>query len=241
MIIERSRKVIELLRYKQQLKENVERSAAFTARVEEISGSIGELSPKVRAVKVLRKRGMSGPDASSHVAPLLQRIDAMREKYDEDPSWIIDSDRFNPNPFRGNLRGLQSALDTHISQSWVRYTAERMPPISDELLNLFGMISDFAPTVQKVRDLLAKIKARRDKKLPDEADFDSFDRLVSDVEEAWAEMRSDKLPQSVMTFLRSSAGRDGAPLEVLTGEVMDWLNERGIAGSFRIRMSANAG
>lgn len=240
MIAERSRELVESLRYKEQLEENVTRSAAFQARAEEIAGSIGDLMPKIAALRALRSRGLGAPGASSHVTPLLQRVNSMRRNYDADPSWIIDSDRFNPNPFRGNLRGLQTALDTHISQAWARYTAERMPPIGDDLLNLFWMIPDFAPTVRKVRDLIGKINDRRNKAVPEEADFSSFDGLVREVEDAWAELKSDDLPESVMHFLRSSAGHEGAPLETLTGEVVEWLGARGITGSFRIRMAAKA-
>lgn len=240
MITERSAKLVELLRYKEQLTENAGRGAAFQSRQEEIAGHVGDLGPKVAAVKALRARAIQGLDATSHVTPLLQRITSMRGSFDEDPSWIIDNDRFNPNPFRGNLRGLHSTLDAHISQAWTHYTEERMPPISEDLLNLFGMIPDFVPTVRKVRDLLAKINTRRNKRLPDEQDFVAFDALIEEVEEEWKGLRSDNLPGSVMRFLRSSAGREGAPLSSLTPEVTAWLTERGIVESFHIRMLSRA-
>ncbi|MBW4663523.1 MAG: hypothetical protein KME01_04865 [Chroococcus sp. CMT-3BRIN-NPC107] len=54
--------------------------------------------------------------------------------------------------------------------------------------------------------------------------------------EHWHNLSSDEVPETVLRFLKDAVDF-GAPLNLLTIEVRDWLDCHGISDSLRIRLT----
>ena len=132
---------------------------------------------------------------------------------------------------------MNAELDEHITREWRIYT-ERSRHANTQVLEALSGIHAFAKTVQKVRALTASIEQCRKNKPTSEEDFKKFDGLVKQVDTAWNELGSDEVPPNVERFLRAAGGREGAPIDLLTTEVKEWLETRKINSSFRIRLSS---
>jgi DNA repair exonuclease SbcCD ATPase subunit len=234
MIAEDAKHLVELIERMNQLKANVDQRVGFRTRQEELEEAARELEKRVVAVNSLAARGSGKPNVAARANAFLNHIDTVASNFNQAPSWIID---FNNNPFRNALRGLNAELDEHITNEWRVYT-ERSRHANTQVLDVLNGIPAFAQTVQKVRVLTARLEQSRRSRPTSEEDFQNFDDLVTQVDAAWSELGSDEVPPNVERFLRAAGGREGAPLDLLTDDVKEWLETRRIDTSFRIRMSS---
>ena len=95
-------------------------------------------------------------------------------------------------------------------------------------------IDEFKPTVQGIRYLNDQIQRQ---KLPQTFDeFEKTELLIDRLREHWPNLSSDEVPETVLRFLKDAVDF-GAPLNLLTTEVRDWLDRHGISDSLRIRLT----
>jgi hypothetical protein len=236
MIVEDCQNLIGMLELKTQLKSNIELRNGFKTRHEEFDNSVKELESRVEIMRVLEVKGQAKLDVNLKTLVLLNHVNKTLTNYELEPSWIIDWGN-NAAPFRNALKGVIQELDIHIDREWRAYT-DKTRHVNHEVLRVLSGIPDFAATVQKVQTSLKRIDQLKAKSPSGEADFQMFDSLVEQMDQAWSELGSDDVPLSVETFLKASGSREGAPLELLTGEVKVWLSSRNIGGSFRVRMTS---
>ena len=234
MIAEDAKHLVGLIERMNQLKSNVDQRAGFRTRQTELEEAARELEKRVAAIRAFTSRGSSRPNIVK-ANPFINHLSTVASNFNQDPSWIIS---FNNRPFENALNGLKSELDEYINVEWSAYT-ERSRHANTQVLDVLGGIPAFSNTVQKVRALSARIEQSRRNRPTCEQDFINFDSLVEQVEAAWKELGSDEVPPNVEKFLRAAGGGEGAPLDLLTGDVKDWLETRKIDTSFRIRMSSS--
>ena len=109
-----------------------------------------------------------------------------------------------------------------------------MPSTNQEMLYVLVKIEAFRPNVQKIRDLNTQIQRQ---KLPQTfEEFEQIERLIDQLREHWLTLSSDDFPETVLHFLKATVDF-GAPLNLLTTEVRDWLDYHGISDSLRIRLT----
>lgn len=234
MIAEDAKHLVELIERMNQLKANVDQRAGFITRQSELEEAARELTKRVAAVNSLAARGSGKPNVAAKANAFLNHINTVASNFNYEPSWIIG---FNNKPLENALKGLNAELDEHIIHEWRSYT-ERSRHANTQVLDVLSGIPAFAQTVQKVRGLTARLEQRRGSRPTSEEDFLNFDELVRQVDAAWSELGSDEVPPDVERFLRAAGGREGAPLDLLTDDVKEWLEMRKINTSFRIRMSS---
>lgn len=235
MIAEEVENLIQLIDQKSQLQQNVSQRAGFRTRLDELQKYLVELEGRASVVKAFTDRKFAKPDVSGKTYVVLNQVNATLERFGEAPDSIIS---FNSAVFRGSLKSLDSALEKYISDSWGLYT-DKARHINPQVLEGLGAIPIFASIVQKVKILTIQIENRRRELPTSDAAFDRFDRLVREAETAWEEIGSTELPEQVEAFLRSAGSREGAPLDLLTREVVAWLSQKGINTSFRIHMKSS--
>jgi hypothetical protein len=235
MIVSEVENLIELINHKSQLQQNVSQRAGFRTRSEELQKNLADLEQRIEVVKAFTNRGFEKPDVSSKSFAVHSQINTIFENFRQDPSSIIS---FNNVIFKSALKSLNSGLDQFISQSWRAYT-DRARQINPQVLEGLGTIPMFSGMVQKVRILTIQIDGCRKNTPISEADFKKFDSLVIDAEKVWNELGSTELPKDVEDFLRAAGSREGAPLDLLTTEVKEWLSLKEINNSFRIHMKSS--
>jgi hypothetical protein len=109
-----------------------------------------------------------------------------------------------------------------------------MPSTNNEMLNLLAEVEAFKATVQRIQRLDLQIQQVE---FPNSSeDFERVDQLIDLLRQSWNSLSSDEVPEAVLSFLKAAANR-GAPIDLLTPDVKDWLTRHGIAGSLRIRLT----
>lgn len=235
MIASEAEKLIYLIDHKSQLQQNVSHRAGFRTRFDELQGYVVDLEQRTAAVKAFTDRNFPNPDVSNKAFAVFNQITTIAEGFYKDPGSIIS---LNNVVLKNALKSLNNELDQYISESWREYT-NRARQTNQQDLEGLSLIPTFAGIVQKVRILLIQIDSCRKSKPTGEEDFEKFDQLVADIEDAWSELGPTDIPAEVTEFLRAAGSRDGASIDLLTTTVKEWLTVKEINNSFRIHMGSS--
>lgn len=203
----------------------------FTTRNGQISEVIRQLRPLHATWMLFRKVGIEV--TVPNVAFLLYRqIPEILAGYQEDPDYLKDT------PVLGSalvhLELLINGLEERLNESWLQYTGSHTVSLDENLLNILGQIPELAATIRDVRTLRSKVQSHRNRLPETDADIQDFDDTVNEIRQQWSQLVGDS---NVISFLRACA--EGAPLDLLTEEVRNWLSECGIERYFNVVIRRN--
>lgn len=234
MIQAKSQQLIELSEKKIALKKHANNLQGFQSRQTQIAQAVADIRPLISALKAFRLRGIADFDLNQKADTLLSIIVATETKFQENSEWIIDQTSFNYRTFKANVESLKNSLRQELSQAWKSYLAQHMPSTNNEMLNLLAEVEAFKATVQRIQRLDLQIQRVE---FPNTSeDFERVDQLIDLLRQSWNSLSSDEVPEAVLGFLKAAANL-GAPLDLLTPDVKDWLTRHRIAGSLRIRLT----
>ena len=234
MITDRAKQLIELIEEKNKLYKYANQLDSFKTRQQQIERAVSDILPFANTLRVFRQKNIIDCDVIQKVEQFLHFVKLRLEKFKESPEWIIDSQNFNGNILERSIKGITNELDEQLTQAWKNYLAQKMPSTNQEMLNLLGKIDEFKPTVQGIRYLNDQIQRQ---KLPQTyEEFEKTELLIDRLKEHWHNLSSDEVPETVLRFLKDAVNF-GAPLNLLTTEVRDWLDCHGISDSLRIRLT----
>ena len=234
MLTDRAKQLIELIEEKNKLYKYANQLDSFKTRQQQIEKAVSDILPFANTLRVFRQKNIIDCDVRQKVEQLLYAVNLRLEKFKESPEWIVDSHNFNGNILERSIKGITNELNEQLIQAWENYLAEKMPSTNQEMLNVLVKIEAFRLNVQKIRDLNAQIQRQ---KLPQNyEEFEHIERLIDQLREHWLTLSSDDFPETVLHFLKATVDF-GAPLNLLTTEVRDWLDCHGISDSLRIRLT----
>lgn len=234
MLTDRAKQLIELIEEKNKLYKYANQLDSFKTRQQQIEKAVADILPFANTLRVFRQKNIIDCDVRQKVEQLLYAVNLRLEKFKESPEWIVDSHNFNGNILERSIKGITNELNEQLIQAWENYLAEKMPSTNQEMLNILVKIEAFRPNVQRIRDLNAQIQRQ---KLPQNSEeFEHIERLIDQLREHWLTLSSDDFPETVLHFLKSTVDF-GAPLNLLTTEVRDWLDRNNISDNLRIRLT----
>lgn len=234
MLIEQSRSLIELSQRKTKIYQHAKNFNGFQERQRQLSEALEELSPLVECLTLFRQRGLTSHDFSYRVAPLLQSVINHHNNFRQDYEWILDNKNFNGRRFEQDLTKLKELLNQEMLQAWRNYLTRRLPSTNSEILDLLARIESFKDTVRTIKNLSEQIK--RDQFPKNVFEFDSTESLIQQLEQLWNSLNTSEVPTAVLMFLKASASREGAPLNLLTSEVQQWIREHNVSEVLRVRL-----
>lgn len=235
MIQEKSQQLIELSQKKIALRKSAQNLEGFQSRQALITKAVAEIKPLVVALRAFRQRGITDADLTEKADALLSFIVVITAKFQEEPEWIIDNKNFKGNFFNSSVDNLKNSLKKHLIEAWQSYLRQHLPSTNKEMLNLLARVEAFKSTVQRIQRIDGEIQRLEFPKHSD--DFERVDYFVKILRQSWNSLSSDEVPEPVLAFLREAANQ-GAPIELLTPEVKDWLVRHKIDGSLRIRLAS---
>ena len=71
--------------------------------------------------------------------------------------------------------------------------------------------------------------------IPSPEELDEFDEATAQLRSAWSVLDVASLSEEIVAFLRAANSAQGAPLDSLTEQVREWLEQRGAASHYVIR------
>ncbi|MCT7959439.1 hypothetical protein NG791_01875 [Laspinema sp. D1] len=234
MLVEKAQQLSALADKKIQSEKYAQHREGFKSRQQQIEVAIDSLEPLAKAVKIFSNRGLVDFDVSNQADALLGFISQVEKRFAKNPAWIIDNKNFKGDYFKSSVKSLTNSVTKHLERIWKQYLFQQMPSINDELLSLLGGIGSFSVNVQ----LIQQLKSRVDKvKFPKtEREFEDLEHSIQHLKKCWEDLSGDDVPEAVLIFLRRAADTEGAPLDLLTPEVTEWLDRHHISQALRIRL-----
>ena len=159
----------------------------------------------------------------------LAKISEWRSALDQDLGQALTGDLFTE--VQASADKAMRELERRATGAWQRYTAEKMPDISAEVLTAL----EDDPTVAKIINLSEGLRRLRDRPIPSPDVMYQFDKATAQLRSAWSVLDVANLSEEIVAFLRAANSAQGAPLDSLTEQVREWLEQRGAAGYYVIR------
>lgn len=232
MLIDEFTQLSKLAENATDLKKHTADLSKFRDRQSKIEPLVQELSSLATALMAFREKGLADFDCNQKVDVLLMEIVTTLAEFQKNRGWLIE--QFKSTVLQNKVLALKSELEGYFKAAWIDYKRQRIPNTNDELLKLLSRIETFKSTVQTIQRLLNQLKVIDFPK--DTRQFEQIDQAINDLTVAWNSLKSNEVPETVLTFLRAAATH-GATIDLLTPEVQGWLNEHGIGRFFYIRLS----
>ncbi|MFM2062341.1 MAG: hypothetical protein RLZZ507_2011 [Cyanobacteriota bacterium] len=238
MLVEKADELIQLSQRKIKLQEYAKNLEAFQTRQEQINKMNSELQPIVDAVNTFREQQISNftldPTLQQKLDQLLNDIIQAEDNFNVNHIWIIDNENFNGKSLIRRIDFLKEQLEKQLKAAWKNYLTKNMPSTDEEMLNLLSKVPAFSYDIQTIRQLDKQIKQVNYPQ--DQSQFEFLVNKIEDLKKRWNNLSADNVPEKVVQLLRAAANPGGASLNMLTPEVLEWVNRHGIASSLRIRL-----
>jgi hypothetical protein len=163
----------------------------------------------------------------------LAKITEWRSALDEDLGRALSGDLFVG--FQNSMGKAVGELERRATGAWQRYAAQRTPDISGEVLAALEGDPRAGSTVVRIIRLSETLRRLRECPIPNVAELEEFDRTAAQLRNAWSTLDVASLSEEIVAFLRAANSEQGAPLELLTIPVREWLEQRGAASHYVIR------
>jgi hypothetical protein len=233
MLLEKSQELVELSQRKKSLQNFAANIQIIQTRQKQITDALASIQPLVEALKSFRQRGINNIDLTQKAESVLNFILNVDENLQNNSDWILDNKNFKGNILKSHIENLKATLEQQLSEAWKSYRDQQTPSTNNEILNLLAKVEAFKKTVLQIQIIDREIKNVIYPK--SNAEFAIYERKIEQLKYYWNSLSSDEFPQSVLDFLRTAANQ-GAPLNLWTPEVQDWINQHGISDSLKIRL-----
>lgn len=170
------------------------------------------------------------PDSSRSAV----RVVEIRKVLAEEPQNITKGRDFTL--FLQSIRNLTEKCGELAAEAWKEYVNEQAPKLEKSVLNQFRDLLQYEHTVARIDELGGDLRGAERRLPPDE-------KALQSIKEKWGELREclAKLPVTedpeVRAFLNAATSAEGADLDLLTGNVREYLDEHEMLSDFCIRRS----
>jgi len=182
---------------------------------------------------VLSERLGEAQSSSPLFETALGKISAWNSALEEDLGQALTGDLFAS--FQASVGKAVGELERRATGAWQRYTAQKTPDISGEVLTALEADPRAGSTVVRIERLADALRSLRDRPIPSLEELTKFDEATAQLRSAWSTLDVEGLSEEIVAFLRAANSYQGAPVDLLTAEVREWLEQRGAATHYVIR------
>lgn len=204
-------------------------------RAEELEGPASELAHLALVVGALRRRGIPIELSQTSVVTTRQGLVALRDRYRDDPSKITAPDGRLRFTLWDPLRELPAELRRIILEAWRSHVRSLVRAQSVELLDVLERVPGLQSDARAIRGLAAELERLSDSLPRDDAAIDRIQEIAGELEHRWKSLEGGGIPREVVEFL-AAASVAGAPLDLLTPAVREWLEERSLTKHVRLTL-----
>ena len=236
MLVEQAKAVQRQIQKLEKVRENEKRRDEFAQRESMLADLVEDLEPLAKKMKVLSANGIKVDYDGTALQQLVQKVDQVREQFDEDAQWIIQRENDLSDLKRWMLNH-QNKIRRKIQSAWMTHYQQRVPELSHDLLDVMGRIEGFQEPVQTIRQCNRRLEKFKDKAPATQERYDAFTTSVEKRTSTWNRLGSEDLSEDVVNFLRD-AGKKGARVHQFTETVREWLDENDLLGRIRIQLQS---
>lgn len=216
-VLRRSQQYGQSLAHRRQL------TSALLARAQNAWASTAALSERLGEEQ----------SSSSLFESALTKISEWRSALEDDLGTALTGDFFTG--FQASADKAVRELEGRANGMWQRYAAQKIPDISVEVLAALEDDPRAGSTVVRIEHLAEGLFRLRERPIPSPEELGEFDEAIAQLRSAWATLDVASLSEEIVAFVRAVNSAQGAPLDSLTLQVREWLEQRGVASHYVIR------
>jgi hypothetical protein len=233
MLIERARALPGRVRAIEERAVNLGRVQAIGTAVQKLSAESTRLASLMTWSAALGERGVVLPQPGPSVRSALDAVCRYRQQVAADRIAAAEP---------SNIAQVTSALErgvreyrTLLSAVWVDYMRAQVPVLNAQVLAVLRGIPGLVAEIRTLDAFVVRVD-QWSRELPEDSTaVAEFDNAVIHAKEIWEErLGGGDLPVEVGAFLSAAGTRDGAPLELITPVVTEWLRGHGVLSAFRV-------
>lgn len=124
-------------------------------------------------------------------------------------------------------------IEKRLLAAWQAHVDGAMGKHDFGVLAEWDHVAEFRKAAREIRQIQSKLSELRNRLPDDERAFTLLKKSAQDLKDAWEQL--DKTPPKVLKFLRQASSQEGSPLSLVDDEVREWIREREMEDSFRVR------
>lgn len=237
MILTNARKLVGALKQLKESQTSEKTLQEYQVKADDLKNFLSMLEPEVTAWLMYRECQLPMGDHSDDAEWLESKIATIRERLEEEASWIIDFQGYRTiaRPFEERLRNLSTRLKNDRERAWGDFTKAKIPGTKQRVPEAFGRMKRFEKAVANVRQCEVDVEAKRTKVPKQRRDVDDFLTAVRKLEEACASLDFHETSPAVKAFIQVATST-GATYAHLTPEVITELEGLDLLGALRLRL-----
>lgn len=236
MLLERAAALASKVTEYEKIKAGAYEAEQLRTRATQFTNAAGKVEMAQTLLAQLNQAGVSVVYTATDAAGLMDKAGALRIAVATDPKVLADPPFDLRFGFVDRLAGLATAAEKASSMAWSQWVSQKSNLSSDDVLTALSALPQFRNSIATIKQCRTSITALA-ATVPSNvsAAMVQLDSLLTAHNSAWADLTAEGIPEGVLTFIRACAG-EGAPLALLSDEVVDWLKQRSLTNAFRIKI-----
>jgi len=217
-----------------QAKDNEAKTQELERRRSELEDARYELSEEVVSAQVLLDHEQLAASALPDCAKALESCEKVEALLDPEPTAITKGRDYSYLLNRVGKVG--ESLRAANVQSW-RAVVSQHQGVDEAFLRRVELFPGQADTVRKIREL-KRAYEEATRYVPSSEDaYERFDACYTALQQELVNLDPEAFPDDVLRFFRAAQQASGAPLDVFTDGVRDWIEENGFLDGVRVRFT----
>ncbi len=133
------------------------------------------------------------------------------------------------------LRNALVAQEKVIRAAWQEWVDARVPVENPGLLGMLQELTSLRSTIQQMMGDYERVRLLR-REMPSPDAVAKVHTLTAALSEAWRQVGGTEIPEDVASLLQAASMPEGASLDLLTPEVLAWIQARGVTESFKLSL-----
>jgi hypothetical protein len=134
-----------------------------------------------------------------------------------------------------HLESATQVISEATAAAWKDVTSAA-PKTNEKLLGRIEQIPSLADSVRKLREAVSEFTSAIRTPPASQVAWNRYAELRARVADLVGGLNTDRFPEPVLEFWKLAQSRDGAPLDLLTPEVQQWLKENQMYDDLRLRL-----
>lgn len=212
----------------------------FRTRADQLHARTEKLKVAVDGIEILKDLDTGHVDVSeSKLEDLAGKLAELSLKFRESPDVVLKRDQFDVVGLLAGLDALARDVDSQRHSIWQQFTNRYTALAGGDLTTLLEAIPELQPSIQVLRSVASELSDRAGTPPETADDLERVRESARKFDDAWTEIKNADVPPEIRTFLEAAGSSDGAPLELLTESVRDWLADHAMLPLFRIRFGSH--
>ncbi|RNB92516.1 hypothetical protein EDM56_02135 [Brevibacillus fluminis] len=234
MLAVKASRLVELVEQKEKLEREKDLLLQFTTRKQQLKEALEGLAEVTLSMNTMRNIDIACPDFTNVINNVSNMAEVYRKNIEQQPEWILESSDI-PS-FVRSLKSASTTVKKALLDAWKTYVNSLLPQINQETLLIFRKISSFRADIEKMEHHLQAIHTIASCLPLNDSDIKKLQDRSADIHQIWMKFGQGNVPKEVLDFLKLAGSSVGAPIHLLTPEVITWLEDHGITNHCTIRI-----